>query len=521
MTLAMPDSANALVVGDVMLDRYLDGSVHRISPEAPVPVVALTREWTRSGGAGNVAASLAGLGCRVTILGLTGDDREAELLRHSLAQASVDPSEILSHRTLRTITKTRVVSQGQHQLIRLDQDGDRAAFEEASRLLEARAIEMVSRHDVVVLSDYGKGVLSTALLRHVIESARRRGIPCLVDPKRTDFRAYAGATLLTPNLQEASRSVGQPLEGDADIGKACLRLREELALDHMLITRGAEGMSLATGSGVEHFPAEVREVADVTGAGDTVVAVLAARLGVGQSIQESCRAASVGAGIAVSHAGCYVVKQDELDRALQGISPKIRMPEDARAWASEQRRGHKKIVFTNGCFDILHAGHLYSLEQARKMGDLLVVGLNSDNSVRANKGPTRPVVDQKHRARLLAGLACVDLVVVFDEPTPERLIRMVGPDVLVKGGDYTLDQVVGAEFVLGRGGKVTTIPLVPGLSTTQILRGTAEKAASESDHTQAVRRDSGESSPPLRGTHRPPGLIADSVHARNPNAPSS
>ncbi|RUL86886.1 D-glycero-beta-D-manno-heptose 1-phosphate adenylyltransferase [Tautonia sociabilis] len=452
-----------------MLDRYLEGDVARISPEAPVPVVRMTREWYRPGGAGNVAASLAGLGCRTTLAGAAGQDPEADRLRQALNEAGVADCVLVGPPGCRTICKTRVVSQGQHQLLRLDQDGDRPAFQAAGATLRARLDSLLDTQDVVVLSDYDKGALTPALVRATIASCRDRGLPCIVDPKQVDFLVYAGASLLTPNLLEARRAVGRPIDDDDSVGQAACELRERLGLEAMLITRGADGMTLATAGGLHHFPAEVREVADVTGAGDTVAAVLAACLGSGSRVEDACRAASVAAGIAVGHPGCYVVRASELDRALRGCSPKVRSPEAARQWALDQRRAGRSIVFTNGCFDILHAGHLACLEQARRLGDSLIVGLNSDASVRGLKGPTRPVVGQDHRAALLAGLSCVDAVVLFDGPTPEDLIRLIEPHVLVKGGDYAPDGIVGADFVRSYGGRVATIPLVPGLSTTSIL----------------------------------------------------
>jgi D-beta-D-heptose 7-phosphate kinase/D-beta-D-heptose 1-phosphate adenosyltransferase len=291
----------------------------------------------------------------------------------------------------------------------------------------------------------------------------------VVDPKKLDFHAYARATVVTPNLMEAERAVGRPLHGDDAVARAAIEMREAFGLDAMLVTRSAEGMTLSTPGGITHIPAQIRDVADVTGAGDTVVAVLAACLGSGRDLVESCRLANVAAGIAVSHPGTYVVHADELATAWRGLPHKVLTREAARRRLAQARRHGRKVVFTNGCFDILHAGHLASLEGARRLGDLLVVGLNSDASVRGLKGDARPVLCQEDRASLLAGLACVDAVVIFDEPTPEALIRELEPDVLAKGGDYTTDQIAGADFVIARGGQVVTIPLVPGLSTTAIL----------------------------------------------------
>ncbi|HKI42165.1 MAG TPA: D-glycero-beta-D-manno-heptose 1-phosphate adenylyltransferase [Mycobacterium sp.] len=458
-----------LVLGDVMLDTHVHGHVRRISPEAPVPVVSLVREDHTPGGAGNVAATLAGLGCPVTLAGLVGSDTEGAQLREALLAKGVERLALVQRPELATITKTRILSDTQQQLLRLDRDGDLAAFASASGEVLERILPLIDTQAAVVLADYEKGVVTPAIARAVIDRCRRQGIPCLVDPKKANFAVYVGATVVTPNLMEAERAVGRPLVGNEAVGCAADELRSNLDLDAMLITRGSAGMTLSNRDGITHIPAQLRDVADVTGAGDTVVAVLAACLGSGWAQVEACRLANVAAGIAVSHPGTYVVHADELTMAWRGLSPKILSRESAGRRLAEARRRGLKIVFTNGCFDILHAGHLASLEGARRLGDLLVVGLNSDTSVRGLKGDSRPVIDQKSRASLLAGLVCVDIVVIFDEPTPEELIRQLDPNILVKGGDYTSDQIAGAEFVLSRGGRVVTVPLVPGLSTTGIL----------------------------------------------------
>jgi D-beta-D-heptose 7-phosphate kinase/D-beta-D-heptose 1-phosphate adenosyltransferase len=462
-------TATVLVLGDVMLDRYVAGKVQRISPEAPVPVVAVEREYSSPGGAGHVAASLAGLGCEVTLAGLIGTDAAGDELRERLQAAGIRDEAIVAHRELRTICKTRVLAGSHQQLLRLDVDGRSAAFSDTAAELPARVLPLLGRHDAVVLADYDKGTLPPALLRAVIAECRRLGRPCLVDPKKTDFTLYAGATLLTPNLHETERALGRALSDETALSEAAREWRERLRLDALLITRGAEGMTLADGDGVRHFPARTREVADVTGAGDTVVAVLAACLAQQWNLDEACQLASIAAGLAVSKPGAYVVPRAELERAWQGSSTKLLDWPTARRRLSEARRQGKRIVFTNGCFDLLHAGHLHCLEAARRSGDLLVVGLNSDASVKLNKGDARPIITETHRAALLAGLACVDLVVFFDEPTPEELIRALEPNVLVKGGDYDPATMAGADFVRSRGGEVRVIPLLEGLSTTAIL----------------------------------------------------
>jgi D-beta-D-heptose 7-phosphate kinase / D-beta-D-heptose 1-phosphate adenosyltransferase len=458
-----------LVVGDVMLDRHVHGHVRRISPEAPVPVVSLVGEVHTPGGAGNVAATLAGLGSTVTLAGLVGPDAEGTQLREALHAKGVKLLALHEVAGLPTISKTRILSDTQQQLLRLDRDGDRAAFAAAAGGLLERVLPLVDQQAAVVLADYDKGVITPTVSRAIIDRCRQRGIPCVVDPKKIDLTPYSRATVVTPNLLEAERAAGHPLAGDQAVARAADLMRTSLELDAMLITRGPEGMTLSTPHGITHIPAQIRDVADVTGAGDTVVAVLAACLGSGWELSEACRLANVAAGIAVSHPGTYVVHADELAMAWKGLSHKVLKAESARRRLADARRRGRKVVFTNGCFDILHAGHLACLEGSKRLGDLLVVGLNSDASVRGLKGDSRPVIDQENRASLLAGLACVDVVVIFDEPTPEELIRELEPDVLVKGGDYTVDQIAGAEFVQARGGRVVTIPLVQGMSTTSIL----------------------------------------------------
>jgi D-beta-D-heptose 7-phosphate kinase / D-beta-D-heptose 1-phosphate adenosyltransferase len=463
-----------LVIGDVMLDRHVHGHVRRISPEAPVPVVGLLGENHAPGGAGNVAATLAALGCNATVAGLVGPDVEGSQLRQALQARGVNPLALHEEPGLATITKTRILSDTRQQLLRLDRDGDQSAYEHAADRLVESLPPLIASQNAVVIADYDKGMITPRLAAAVIQQCRRSGIPCVVDPKKVNFEVYRGATVITPNLLEAERAVAAKLTDDTAVAKAASQLRTNFDLDAMLITRGAQGMTLAASDGILHIPALVRDVADVTGAGDTVVSVLAACLGSAWSLEEACRLANVAAGIAVSHPGTYVVQAEELRMAWHGRSPKILNRDAARRRLIEARQRGRKIVFTNGCFDILHAGHLTSLECAKRLGDILVVGLNSDQSVRGLKGESRPVIVEENRASLLAGLACVDLVVIFDEETPVSLIEELDPHVLAKGGDYALDQIAGADFVRSRGGEVVALPLVPGLSTTRILEKGAE-----------------------------------------------
>jgi len=458
-----------LVVGDVMLDRYLHGTVGRISPEAPVPVVHVQRSWATPGGAGHVAASLAGLGCQAILVGLAGQDPAAAELVEALNRAGVSQSLLVAAAGACTVTKTRVLAGGFHQMLRLDQESEPDAWGEAVTRLGEQALERLPDCDALVLADYDKGALTSSLLAPLIARARHLGKPVVVDPKKPDLTVYRGASVLTPNVLETERALGRCLDDDEDFETVACQLRQQLQLDTMLITRGAQGMTGADSRGAFQVPAKVREVSDVTGAGDTVVAVLAAALAQGADVRDACQLASVAAGLAVTHSGTYVVKAAELRAALGGQSPKVASWDDARHVIERERQRGRRIVFTNGCFDLLHAGHLYSLQQARAHGDFLVIGLNSDVSIRQIKGPGRPVIDQHQRATLLAGLACVDLVVLFDEPTPLELIRHLLPDILVKGGDHAPNSVVGGDLVRSRGGQVVTIPRIEGLSTTTIV----------------------------------------------------
>ncbi|HVX58996.1 MAG TPA: bifunctional heptose 7-phosphate kinase/heptose 1-phosphate adenyltransferase [Pirellulales bacterium] len=460
---------SALVIGDVMLDRRVGGRVDRISPEAPVPVMKVERESGCLGGAGHVAASLAALGCRVSLAGIVGDDRDGQTLRKLVQQCPRMTDKLLTDETVLTTCKTRIVAGAYQQLARLDYESPRDAFGEGAARLEEQALAELAQYDVVVLADYDKGALPEDVLLSVIASCRQAGVPCLVDGKKQDFSSYARATLLAPNLLEVERAVGRPIRSEQELAAIAAKLRERLALDYMVVTRGPEGMTVAGREELEHIPAKAREVADVTGAGDTVAAVLAACLADHWPIGPACQLSVLAAGIAVSKPGTYVVSAAELHSVHRGASHKLVDWAGAQKLIEAAKQAGRRVVFTNGCFDILHAGHLSCLERARALGDFLVVGLNSDLSVRANKGPARPVISQDYRAALLAGLACVDLIVIFDEERPEQLVRCLAPDVLAKGSDYANQPIAGAEFVISQGGQVVTLPLEPGLSTTRIL----------------------------------------------------
>lgn len=460
-----------LVVGDAMLDRYYEGPVARISPEAPVPIVKVASTFERLGGAANVALNVASLGVGVTFLAYVGADADADALRARLAEAGVD-ARLVTAEAARTIVKLRVLSQRQ-QMLRLDFE-DGFADENHDDLLEAFRAALVD-HDLVVLSDYGKGTL--ARVADLISAARAADRPVVVDPKGTDFARYAGATAITPNASEFFAVAGRPTDED-DLGRRAASLRERLSLEHLLVTRGERGMSLFEADGRRlDIPTEAREVYDVTGAGDTVIATLAAVLAAGASFADATRLANLAAGIVVGRKGTAAVTFDEL-AALATPHGALIDPDLALRRIAEAKARGERIVMTNGCFDVLHAGHVDYLERAKALGHRLVVAVNTDASVARLKGPTRPVNSLEHRSVVLQALKAVDWVLPFDgshlpdgtfEDTPRDVILAVAPDVLVKGGDYSIDTIVGAEEVMAAGGEVRVLPFVDGLSTTSIL----------------------------------------------------
>lgn len=467
MKLSMPrfDQAPVLVVGDVMLDRYWHGGTSRISPEAPVPVVKVDQIEDRPGGAANVALNIAALGAPASLVGVTGADEAADSLANSLKAAGVVARfQRIAHQP--TIVKLRVMSRHQ-QLLRIDfeepfaTDG-LALSEEVDSLLEGVK--------VLVLSDYGKGALKNHQV--LIQAARARGIPVLADPKGKDFSIYRGASVITPNLSEFEAIVGHCSDESELVAKGA-QLMHELELGALLVTRGEHGMTLLRPEHAAlHLPARAREVFDVTGAGDTVISTLAAALAAGEELPNAVGLANLAASIVVGKLGTAAISAPELRRAIQreegsergvlGLEQLLLAVDDARAHS-------EKIVFTNGCFDILHAGHVTYLEQARAQGDRLIVAINDDASVSRLKGPGRPINSVDRRMAVLAGLGAVDWVISFAEGTPENLLEHIKPDVLVKGGDYSVDQVVGADIVSAYGGEVKVLGLVENSSTTAIV----------------------------------------------------
>lgn len=467
---------SVLVVGDVMIDRYIVGDVERISPEAPVPVLRQVREYSRPGGAANVAMNLAGLGLKATLAGFVGDDSAGRELRSLLAGSGVDASGLVNC-GLPTIAKTRVVSRTQ-QLMRIDVESRDEHSDTDCQALRDFATKAVSSVHAVILSDYAKGALTDSLCRAVIDAARAKGIPVLVDPKTRDLTKYSGATTISPNLHELSMATGVSVHQTDALLQAGRDLLRSLQMDYLTVTMSEKGIRVLhpDGKGEEiHSPARAREVFDVSGAGDTVIATLAAGLAGGLKVGTAVDLANVAAGIVVAKLGTVPVAAYEIVAELTvsgGITSaeKVLDREHASARITEWKEAGETVVFTNGCFDLLHIGHVTLLEDCRRFGSKLVVAMNTDRSVSELKGPTRPIVGQNERTRVMAALGCVDMVVLFDEETPLELIRALKPNVLVKGGDYSVETVVGHEDVLAAGGRVEIVPTVEGFSTTNIVK---------------------------------------------------
>ncbi|RMG56173.1 MAG: bifunctional D-glycero-beta-D-manno-heptose-7-phosphate kinase/D-glycero-beta-D-manno-heptose 1-phosphate adenylyltransferase HldE [Gammaproteobacteria bacterium] len=468
MKLQIPsfDNARVLIAGDVMLDRYWHGDTSRISPEAPVPVVRVDEIEERPGGAGNVALNIAALGGRPSLMGLTGDDEAADSLQRLLEAAGVDCA-FERMPGVPTVTKLRVLSRHQ-QLIRLDFEEGFAGVDHAG--FTDRFESLLQAADVVILSDYGKGALNHS--RELIEAARAAGRPVLVDPKSHDFARYRGATLITPNLKEFEAVVGHCPSEEAIVEKG-MALIEREQLGGLLVTRSEQGMTLLmAGEAPFHQPTRAREVYDVTGAGDTVISTLAAGLAAGLEMRQAVLLANMAAGIVVGKLGTATVTVPEIRRALHEHDDSLQgvLNEEQLMLAVEDARAHgERIVFTNGCFDILHEGHVAYLEQARRLGDRLIVAVNDDDSVRRLKGDSRPINPLDRRMAVLAGLAAVDWVVPFSEDTPERLICRIRPDLLVKGGDYRPEEIAGHDCVVEAGGEVRILDFLQGCSTTDIV----------------------------------------------------
>lgn len=467
------DKARVAVVGDVMLDRFIYGDIDRISPEAPVPVVKLGRTEEMLGGAGNVAANVASLGGSAVLVGLVGVDASGAVVRGLVAALGPRADRLIVSENRPTTVKTRVTAR-QQQILRLDSEMAGAlADDERDQLV--RAVEAtLPDADILLLSDYAKGVLAGDMPLRLIAAAHAAGRIVIIDPKGDDYSRYQGADVVTPNLRELRDATGMPCVGDYEVVVAGRNLIERHQIRAVLATRSEQGMTIVTRDKHVHLPTTARQVFDVSGAGDTVVATLACALARGVELSDAARLANAAAGIVVGKLGTSQVTLEELaatarHQEVAQSDRKIVIRHEAKAIAERWRREGMKVGFTNGCFDLLHPGHLSLLRQARHSCDRLVVGINTDESVQRLKGPTRPVQSELARATVLASLETVDLVVLFGEETPRELIEAVRPDVLVKGADYSIDQVVGADFVQSYGGRVVLANLEVGFSTSNTI----------------------------------------------------
>ena len=466
--------ARVLCVGDVMLDRFVYGAVERISPEAPIPVLKIGRETEMLGGAGNVVRNLVALGASPRFVSAIGADGPGERIRALLAEEAAVEAELIVVDGRRTSVKSRFLA-GNQQLMRAD-DETQAPLEGegVGRLVDA-ATRALAECDVIVLSDYGKGVLCREALADILKAAKSRSKPVIVDPKGTDFSGYRGASVLTPNRRELGEATRMAVDDDAAVVEAAHKLVSDCAADAVLVTRSREGMTLVSAEGaVTHLAAEAREVFDVSGAGDTVAAALAAAIAAGAQLDEAAALANVAAGIVVGKIGTAVAFSGDVAHALhhQDLSDaeaKVSALAPALESIERWRQHSQRIGFTNGVFDLLHPGHVTLLRHTRAFCDRLVVGLNSDSSVKRLKGADRPLQSEAARATVLASLASVDMVVIFTEETPLALIEAIRPDVLVKGADYALEDVVGADVVQGYGGRVELAPVEPGYSTSATI----------------------------------------------------
>ena len=459
------DSGRVLVIGDVILDRYMSGSVKRISPEAPVPVLDFDGEYkTALGGAGNVAANVVALGGQCTLLSIAGTDQYGGILAQLLEASGIcDCVRYVAAAT--TTCKTRIVSEGQ-TLIRIDEE--KALTAEIVKSVLKISEDLIKQSDVIIFSDYNKGI--NHIVKQIIQKCRKHKKPILIDPKSTDFSVYRRADLIKPNFSEFSKVVGSFEE--AEFTSLALDLMKRIEVNNLLVTRSEKGMTLFNIEAQElHFPAETKEVFDVTGAGDTVIATIATMLAAGIEMEQAVRLGNLAAGLAVGQAGTVPISKLDLLKVFVEKEPTAKVvTEDAlKVLLSFAKQKERTIVFTNGCFDILHEGHVRYLDAAAKLGSILIVGLNDDESVRRLKGENRPINPLSSRASVLAHLEVVDYVVPFSADTPVSLIEQVRPDILVKGADYAIEEIAGADFILAQGGRVETVPLVDGVSSSGII----------------------------------------------------
>lgn len=467
------DTKRILCLGDCMLDKFVYGQVERISPEAPIPVFQETNENIMLGGAANVAANIAAYGCSVEFVSVIGDDVEGNLFEKIIKSAPHINAHLLKEKNRPTTLKTRYITTG-HHLLRVDKETRTFISKEIEDKIIQLLPELIQKSDIILISDYMKGFLTASLSQMVIQIANQFSKIVLVDPKGGDYTKYQGATILTPNRGELKQATAMPVTTDADIILAARSLIEKYNVSSVLATRSQEGMSLITQTNEHHIPTEAKQVYDVSGAGDTTVATLALALACEIPLVEACEIANVAAGIAVGKLGTAIVYPEELSQQLlkkynSHLPEKLINLEEAKIMVDRWRKTGKKIGFTNGCFDLIHPGHTTLIKKAKQLCDILIIGLNSDSSVKALKGETRPIQNEFARASVLSSLSHTDLIVIFNELTPINIIESLLPDVLIKGSDYTIDQVVGADIVIKNGGKVELVDLVASFSTSSII----------------------------------------------------
>lgn len=459
-----------LVVGDFMLDEYISGDVKRISPEAPVPVIEVGNRQIKLGGAGNVINNIVSFGAKAKVLTRIGNDFNGEYLKNELIKMGVETKHIFIDDELDTIIKTRVVAKHQ-QFLRYDQETVRDIPDVYVEYVKCYIEEIFDKVNVVLISDYGKGVITKDLAQLLIQYARTKNIPVIVDPKGKDYSKYYQATICTPNMNELEVVSGCKIDTEEKVLEVGLKLCDDIKLDVLLVTRSEKGISsIYRNSDIKSdYPATAKEVVDVTGAGDTVISVVSLAIASGYSIEEACKLANNAASIVISKFGCATTTVKELRKISKYDDKKIVDKDTLAEIVEHLKEDGKKVVFTNGCFDILHAGHISSFEQAKSYGDVLIVGLNSDASIKRIKGDKRPIVEEKYRAKLLASLNIISYVTIFDDDTPENLIQKICPNVLVKGKDWMGKSVAGQDFLEATGGEVQFIDLEQGLSTTNII----------------------------------------------------
>ncbi len=458
------NSVSILIVGDIILDKYYYGKVNRISPEAPIPIVRVTGSKFSPGGAANVAKNVTHLKAKAYLVGITGKDENRNILSDLLIESNV--KFFLTETSRPTITKMRVIGEHQ-QIVRLDFEEILENESEIIDQIKKNIKNIIDKVDAVVISDYGKGLCTAELCQFIFKTANQKNIPVIVDPKGNNWGKYNGASIITPNLKELGEVVGKNLKNDdQEIAINGLGILNNYRIDNLLVTRSEKGMTLVNKKQISHLSTEAKEVYDVSGAGDTVVATLAMGLAGGMPLKDAIELSNKAAGIVVSKFGTEPIEYEELkDALILNHNKKIITTDFLVKIINDLKYKGKKIVFTNGCFDILHRGHITYLNEAKKLGDILIIGLNSDSSVKLLKGNDRPVNNENDRAYILSNLKSVDYIIIFNEETPYNLIKTIKPDILVKGGDYKISEVVGREFA----DETIVLPFIEGYSTTQLI----------------------------------------------------